>query len=207
MKLIDALARIMALNQPVIQTRDVAAHLGVENGHASKILERLEKAGHLARLARALWGIPGRFDPFVLPEYLASPFPAYVSLHSALFHHGLITQVPSVIYAVTVNRAARHHTPLGVVSLHHLDPAFFFGYESHGRSGIKIATAEKALMDTFYLGAGRSRGLSALPEIELPRGFRISSCRAMLKRIKSRERRRRVSMRLESLVADIRSAR
>jgi len=161
MKLIDALARVLALDQPAFRTSDASVCLRVERRHASKILERLADAGHLLRLARALWGVPGRIEAFALPEYLAAPFPAYVSLHSALFHHGMVSQIPSVIYAVTVGRARRRETPIGVVSFHHVAPSFFFGFESHGRGGIKIASPEKALLDVLYLGAGRSEGMKA----------------------------------------------
>ena len=201
MKLIDALARVLALDQPAFRTSDAAVCLRLDRSHASKTLERLADAGHLIRLARALWGVPGRIEPFALPEYLAAPFPAYVSLHSALFHHGMVSQIPSVIYAVTVGRARRRETPIAVISCHHVAPSFFFGYESHGPGGIKIATPEKALLDVLYLGAGRSQGLSALPEVELPREFSIGESRQMIARIGSPERRRRVEERLAAVLA------
>ncbi len=203
MKLIDALARVLALDQPAFRTSDASVCLRVERRHASKILERLADAGHLLRLARALWGVPGRIEAFALPEYLAAPFPAYVSLHSALFHHGMVSQIPSVIYAVTVGRARRRETPVGVVSFHHVTPSFFFGYESHGRGGIKIATPEKALLDVLYLGVGRSNGLKALPELELPRQFSIGQSRQMIARIGSPARRRRVEQRLAFVLAAV----
>jgi predicted transcriptional regulator of viral defense system len=40
-----------------------------------------------------------------LPELISAPWPAYVSLQSALHHHGVIEQIPSVIYAVTPEKA------------------------------------------------------------------------------------------------------
>jgi predicted transcriptional regulator of viral defense system len=201
MRLIDALAKVLALDQPAFRTSDAAVCLRVDRRHASKILERLADAGHLVRLARALWGVPGRLDAFALPGYLAAPFPAYVSLHSALFHHGMVSQIPSVIYAVTVGRARRRETPIGVVSFHHVAPSFFAGYEGHGRGGIKIATPEKALLDVLYLGAGRSEGLGALPELELPRGFSVRRSRQIIALIGSPERRRRVEQRLAGVLA------
>ena len=33
-------------------------------------------------------GFPGRLDPLAVPERLTAPQPAYVSLQSALYHHG-----------------------------------------------------------------------------------------------------------------------
>jgi hypothetical protein len=40
-------------------------------------------------------------------------------------------------------RTRRYVTPLGVVSLHHIQPAFFFGFEDHGDAGGRLATPEK----------------------------------------------------------------
>jgi predicted transcriptional regulator of viral defense system len=200
MKQIDALARLLGMKQAAFTTGDAAAALAVRSVAASKMLGRLAAAGHLVRLAPGRWGVPDRLEPFALPEHLTAPLPAYVSLYSAMFHHGLIEQIPSVVYAVTLGRAQRRTTPLGVVRLHHVDAAFFFGYESHGRSGIKIAVPEKALLDALYLGAGHSGGLGELPEVELPKSFRVSVARAMLRRIPSPERRRRVAARLTAVL-------
>ena len=48
------------------------------------------------------------------------------------------------------------NTPLGTISFHRLPPGLFFGYEIEA-DGSKIASAEKALFDTLYLAAARSR--------------------------------------------------
>jgi len=48
-----------------------------------------------------------------LLEFLTAPFPAYVSLQSALYLHGMISQVPALTYAVTLARSRRLATPLG----------------------------------------------------------------------------------------------
>jgi hypothetical protein len=95
-----------------------------------------------------------------------------VSLQSALFHHGLIEQVPAVIYAVTLGRPRRVRSPLGVVSFHRMPPELFSGFEVEPSSGAKIASAEKALFDLLYLAPAKSRLFSTLPELEIPRRFR-----------------------------------
>ncbi len=46
---------------------------------------------------------------------------------------------------------------LGVVSIHHIDPAFFFGFETTGDKNVWMAVPEKALLDIFYLGPARNR--------------------------------------------------
>lgn len=203
MKLIEALGALIALKQAAVTVNDAAALWGVSRPHAAKILERLAAAAHVVRLRQGLWAFPDKVEPLALPEYLAAPAPAYVSLYSALHFHGWIAQIPSVVYAVTLRRPGRVVTPLGVVSFHRVAPEFFFGFEPHGVAGVKVATPEKALMDIFYLDSGRSPGWRALPEVEPARGFKIETLCAMAGRIRSPTRRRAVLARIERLRLDL----
>jgi predicted transcriptional regulator of viral defense system len=197
MKLIDVLARLQRLEQPVLETGDMAAIIGVGKAHASKMAARLAEAGHLLALRRGVWAFPGRLDPLGLPERLTAPQPAYVSLQSALYHHGMISQIPSSVYAVSLARTRRYITPLGVVSVHHVSPDFFFGYESLGERGIRMARPEKALLDVFYLAPARSRLFCKLPEVEKARDFDVADARRMIARIPSATRRAMVAHRFK----------
>jgi predicted transcriptional regulator len=47
MKLIEVEQKLLELNQPVLQTRDVSAYLNIPNAQASKILTRLTNSGNL----------------------------------------------------------------------------------------------------------------------------------------------------------------
>lgn len=199
MRLVDVHARILGMGIPVFQTSDAAAYLSIGNAHASQLLTRLAASGHLTKLGRGRWGFKDRIDSMALPEYLAAPFPAYVSLQSALSHHGMISQMPSVLYAVSPARTKTHLTPLGTVSIHHLDPSFFFGFQPAGRSTAKVATPEKALIDFLYLSPARTRLFRALPELELPRGFKVNEARKIIRRIRSVRRRSRVSRLFEAI--------
>jgi predicted transcriptional regulator of viral defense system len=116
MRLIDVHARLLEMGVPVFRTSDAAAYLDIESAHASKLLARLDASGHLARLGRGQWGFKNRIDLFALPEYLTAPYPSYVSLQSALHHHGMISQIPSVLYAVSPTRTRTYVTALGTVS-------------------------------------------------------------------------------------------
>jgi predicted transcriptional regulator of viral defense system len=200
MTLLEALRAIAAMDAPVFTTRDAAARLRVPNGHASVSLARLAAAGQLIRLRRGTWALPNCVDPLALPEYLTSPFPAYVSLQSALYLHGMISQVPSMTYAVSLARTRQFRTPLGTVSLHHVQPGFFFGYEDAGRGSGRLATPEKALVDFLYLTPARSRLFRALPELEWPTRFRVRAARAIVTRITSSRRRTLVARKLEELL-------
>lgn len=170
MKGADALARLQRLGVPVVSTGEAAAALRVGAGAAHKTLHRLAEAGLIARVARGAWGMSLPIDPLLLPEYLTAPFPAYVSLQTALWHHGLIEQIPASIFAVSLGRTRRLRTPVGSFSIHRVAPEVFGGFETLP-SGMKIATREKALFDLLYLSATRTRLFAALPELELPRGF------------------------------------
>ncbi len=200
MRLVDVLAALTALDAPVFTTREVAARLRVPNAHASVSLARLRAAGLLVRIRRGVWALPKRVDALALPEFLTAPFPAYVSLQSALYLHGMISQVPAVTYAVTLARTRRFVTPLGTVSLHHVRPTFFFGYEDAGRGGGRLATPEKALVDFLYLAPARSGLFRALPELEWPKAFKVGVARSIVGRIEPDARRRSIARRLEELL-------
>ena len=205
MRLIDALTTLSVMQAPVFDTADAAARLGVDAARASTVLARLAAARHVLRLRRGVWAFGDRVDPLALPEYLTSPFPSYVSLQSALYLHGMIEQVPTVTYAVSLARTRRFTTPLGTVSIHHVDPGFFFGFEDAGASGGRLATPEKALVDFLYLAPARSKLFRALPELELPARFSVRRARAIVARIGSSSRRAMVSRALEDIMRGARS--
>ena len=199
MRLVDVHARLLRMGPAAFQSSDAAAYLGIGNAHASKLLARLAASGHLARLGRGRWGFKDRIDPFALPEYLTSPFPSYVSLQSALYHHGMISQIPSVLYAVSLARTRTHPTPLGTVSVHHIDPSFFFGHQLSGKGPGKIATPEKTLIDFLYLSPARTRLFRALPELEFPAGFKVNEARKIIGQIRPVRRRNHVSRLFEEI--------
>lgn len=195
---LEALKMLGALGVDAFTTRDAAAYLHVTPANAHMILKRL--AGHqfVTHLARGKWGI-GR-DPrrALLAEHIAAPYPAYLSLQTALFRHGLIEQIPAVFYAVTVGRTRRVQTPSGTVSLHHVPARLFTGFEVTPE-GSKVALPEKALFDALYLGPGRSRLFASLPEVTFPRTFDWSRAQGYVTFIKSPPRRVHVQAKLDLL--------
>jgi predicted transcriptional regulator of viral defense system len=198
MNQIEALRRLQKLGAPVFETRDASALLGVTSANAHMILRRLAEQGLVTHLARGKWLADQRVSRFALPELISAPYPSYVSMQSALFHRGLIEQVPAVVYAATLGRPRRVTTPLGVISFHRLPPELFFGFEI-ADDGAKIATAEKALFDMLYLAPARSRLFARLPEIEFPRAFRWDELRSVAARVKSATRRAHIERRIAEL--------
>jgi Predicted transcriptional regulator len=192
MNLLEAKLKLLGLNIDVLQTSDAAAALNISIDHASQILRRLSKAGFFVPLARGKWACHKNINPYELPEYLTGPAPSYISVHSALYHHGMISQIPATIYAVSLARTRKYKTPLGHISIHHIQPSFFFGFEVLPGSLAKMASVEKALLDFFYLSSARSHLFSALPELELPQDFKTKEALNMIEKIESPKIRSRV---------------
>lgn len=202
MKLIEIYHKLNQLEQPVLRTNDVAAYLDITTTNASKILARLARAKHVIHLARGLWAFPMYLDILALPQYLTAPFPSYISLQTALYYHGMVSQLPEVIYAISLARTKRFATPLGVISIHHVQADFFFGYEEKGKN-VKMATPEKALADVFYLAPAKSRLFSTLPELELPKNFSLQKTKNIISKIKSVSRRKLAQKRFATILLQI----
>lgn len=195
----EALGRLRRMGKPVITTGDAALRLGQTRSAATRTLGRLAAARLVLRLRHGLWSLDPGIDPLLVPEYLTAPFPAYVSLQSALHLHGMISQVPHVIYVASLARTKRIKTPMADYSIHRLAPSFFGGFETVG-GGVRLATPEKALLDVLYLTPARSRLFAALPEVELPRRFSRKEAQRWLRRIPTGPRRTLVQRRLETLL-------
>lgn len=201
MRTTEALADLLRLGRPILSTREAAVRLGVSVSRASQLLRSLQDAGLSLRLRRGLWTLRRDLDPFSLPPYLTTPYPAYVSLWSALARHGMIEQVPRQIFVASLARTQTVHTSLGDFSIHHLAPELFGGYREEA-GGYHLATPEKALFDTVYLlvpGGGKVH----LPEVELPAGFREAELDEWTGRI---ERSRLRTMVRRELAASLRGA-
>ena len=202
MKAIEALTRLMELRAPAFTTNDAAAALQLTRPHASKTLARLAAARQAQRLRRGVWGFPGKIDRLMLPALLTAPAPCYISLQSALYLHGIISQIPQRVYAVSAARTRLFRTPLGAVSIHHVKPSFFRGFEVNARTGIAMATPEKALVDFLYLSPARSRLFTAVPELKLSVGFRRSLALKYTRLIDSPRRRKVVAERLKEILKE-----
>ena len=104
---IATLAKLEALGQSLFETRDLTALLNVADSSATRTASRLARAGLLMKLGRGKWALSRNLNRLSVPEFLTSPFPSYISLQSALYHHGMISQIPAVIYAVSLARTRR----------------------------------------------------------------------------------------------------
>lgn len=199
MTLLKALAKIQELGNPLFETKDVAAVLQVRESNATKIASRLTNGGFILKLSRGKWALQRNVNTLAVAEHLTSPYPAYISLQSALYLHGMISQIPAVTYVVSLGRPRRYETPLGTFSIHHIDAEFFFGFDLDRSGRYKIALPEKALVDLVYFSPTRTRLFTSLSELEIPKGFHWDRAFDMAGKIRYRSRRAFVEERLSGI--------
>jgi predicted transcriptional regulator of viral defense system len=191
---------LLRLGRAVVTTREAAARWGVARRAAGQRLDAIEQAGLARRLRRGLWALDPEIDPFAAAPYLTAPNPAYVSLWSALHHHGLIEQIPRRISLVSLGRSRTIETTRGLYEVHHIAPELFTGYAGSEADGY-LASAEKALFDAVYLRAAAGRR-SYFPELTLPPRFDRGALRSWIDRIPSARLRTLASRRLDSALAN-----
>lgn len=110
----------------------------------------------------------------------------------------MISQIPHTIYALSLARTYLYKNFFGNISIHHIQPDFFFGYEMFGQ--VKIASPEKALIDVLYLTHAKSRLFKTLPEIEFPKSFSRKKANAIINKINLPRIKTLVKNRLDELL-------
>ncbi len=199
MKLITAYQKIKALDVPIFQTSDFAILLGISNKYGYNLLKQLADENLIAHLRRGVWALKESVDPLMLPDYLTAPMPSYISLQSALYYHGLISQIPSLIYAISIAKTRRYNTPISVYSIHHINPILFSGFDIIGDNTIRMAQPEKALFDFCYLKSTKNKLFYALPEVEIPPSFAWHKLKGYVEKIANKSRQVMVLDLLEQL--------
>lgn len=119
-------------------------------------LTRWIKQGYLTKLRGGLYAFTDLL-PSLTPEmfapYLVSP--SYISLSTALSHHGLIPEAVFTTTCITSKGTRSYHLAQGHFTYQHLPPHLFFGYthiQDHPLP-YNLAEPEKALLDFFYLNS------------------------------------------------------
>jgi predicted transcriptional regulator of viral defense system len=199
MKAVEAYAELARMERPVLSTREAATRWGTERVTAGRRLRAMESAGLARHLRRGLWTLEPNLEPFALPPFLTTPYPAYISFSSALARHGLIDQIPRQVSVASLDRARTIETSLGTYEIHHLGAEVFGGYEGSERGGY-VATAEKALFDAIYVRAAAG-SRAYFPELSLPAGFDRDELRRWIERIESKRLRTIVTRRVREVLA------
>jgi predicted transcriptional regulator of viral defense system len=113
-----------------------------------RAVHRLSRSHLLAKLGKGYYA--NLLQPPLIEEVSAVLYPpCYISLESALFHHGIIEQASQMLTCVSTNKTKIFTTAFGEIYYAHVQPKLFFGYELNGRS--LMALPEKAMLDFVYL--------------------------------------------------------
>lgn len=205
MTALEFLRQLNRLNVPLVQTKDVADVMDITVGSAGKYLKLLMEQGFVEKVVHGKWAIKNsEFDPLQGAEFITAPKESYISLQTALFYHGMIEQIPTQMYAVTVDRSRAVDTPMGRFSFHHCHPAFFTGY-TYLKPLLNLATPEKALVDYFYFAPTKSRQFTRLPELDIPKEFSWNKVFEFCKKIPSPRTRSLVLKKIENSRAGLRA--
>lgn len=172
----DAYARLLDLGVATVETADVATVLRVTTSAATKLLGRLAAAKLILRLRSGLWLLARSApDPYSLAEAITAPMSSYVSLQTALYLHGMIEQVPGVIYVASLARTQKITTSVGVFSVHHSLPNCSTASRSAppGRSSPR---PRRRFSTSSICPAGARACLHICPSSSCPRGFAAAHC-------------------------------
>ncbi|MHB2025938.1 MAG: type IV toxin-antitoxin system AbiEi family antitoxin domain-containing protein [Elusimicrobiota bacterium] len=139
----------------VFTSADIITLTGLTPVAATKALTRLAGEGLVGRVKRGVWvsKLSADLNPYEAVPYLRAPWPAYVSLYSALADYGVVEEIPHVVYAVSAALPKRYKTAIAEFSIHHLPEHLIWGYEvkRQGQASYPIAEPEKAFLDLVYL--------------------------------------------------------
>jgi hypothetical protein len=156
-------------DEPLFETGFLLAG-EVDPADIRRQLSRWVTGGRLVQLRRGLYALAPPYrktepHPFLVANRLVRG--SYVSLHSALAHHGLIPEHVPVITSVTTGRPRHSENPFGSFEYHHCPPGRLTGYRVEKLGGGQealVATPAKALADLVHLvpGADSAAYLSEL---------------------------------------------
>lgn len=149
-------------DEPLFETGLLLAG-DVDPASVRRQLSRLTASGRLLQLRRGLYALAPPYQkvkphPFLVANHIVRP--SYVSLQSALAHHGMIPEYVPVVTSVTTSRPGMWNTALGDFEYRHIKKELFFGYHMEDLAGGQtalVATPEKALLDLLYLQPGSDR--------------------------------------------------
>ena len=155
----------------VLGTRTFAFLCGSSTSSASRRLARLETLGVLVRISRGIWCQPAHrdFTPNQATGLLLGNERGYVSFLTALHAHGVISQIPASIQIATTGHGRVVSSPVGRYEFFQIKPELMqSGFAiSETRPPCLLASGEKALLDTFYIGTRKGKRFGRLPEIDV----------------------------------------
>ena len=155
----------------VFSREQAALWVGSRGARLDALLKRAVARCEVWRVDRGLYCLANRYtqgsiNPLELAQRIHGP--SYVSLETALSHHGWIPEAVHAITSVALGRARSFDTPVGLFSFTRVPQRRFLSgvrrVSKEGGSAFFLATPLKALADHVY--AQRCDWHSAAPVVE-----------------------------------------
>jgi predicted transcriptional regulator of viral defense system len=158
------------LENSIFTTNKFAFATKVCRGSASRSLNARAKKGQITKITRGVWANlkHPQFSPYGLISMLCGTEQGYVSFLSALQRHGVISQITPKIFIATTGHTRRLGSAIASFEFIQMNPKYMaYGIDwiaaevSYG-----LATAEKALVDCFYISTRKGNRFLNLPEVD-----------------------------------------
>lgn len=151
-----------------VRTDSLAKKFALDERVVRNALRRYESKGLVERVAPKIYinHFNQQFSPRDLTNVLRRQ--SYISLESALVERGIISQNPSSLLCVTLERPQSFKSKSVSINYRRISPDLYWGFEEKTTRYNKylIADAEKAVLDWIYLT--RQEGLpTPLDEFQL----------------------------------------
>jgi predicted transcriptional regulator of viral defense system len=149
----------------------VACWVGNDGARLDALLKRAVAAGEVVRVRRGLFCLATKYlrrpiHAFELAQRVLGP--SYLSLESALAHHGWIPEAVYTITSVTLLRSRQFETPIGLFSYTCVPQEPLFAgvrrEEMEGGGSFFVATPLKALADYVHVHACHWVGMRPILE-------------------------------------------
>ncbi len=166
----------------VFTTRHYAVARDLSLSAASHQLKTMEKKKWFQPVTRGIWANPSHpyFTPMACVPVLLGVEQGYVSFLTALHRHQAISQIPRSIQIATTGHSRRLKTSFSDFEFFQLKPEMMLhGVEwSNTHIPFRMATPEKALLDTLYMATRKGKRFASLPQLQ--EGFRKNKFRLLL---------------------------
>lgn len=158
------------LSHPFFTTKDFALATKVRIDSAARSLKAYLKIGLLTKITRGVWGYMKHphFSPYGLVPLLLGPEQGYVSFLSALQRHGVLAQIPQKILVATTGHTRQLNSSIANFDFIQVNPKYML----YGVEWVKtdicygLASAEKALIDCFYISTRKKKRFASFPELD-----------------------------------------
>lgn len=158
----------------IFTTRDYASASQQSLSAASRQLGRYADEQAIARITKGVWANTQHpyFTPLACVPYLLGKEQGYVSFLTALHLHGMLSQIPSRFHVATTGHTRSLKTPVGQFDFITMKPALMREgvIWSDTKLAYPIASAEKSLLDTLYIGTRKQNRFAVMPELDLEAG-------------------------------------